>query len=262
MQATIVAYYEEKPQPLLELIGSCQEKLAYRLAKAFRPYGIEQVHATIVGLEGEIEGDQIVNENFRKLRGQARPMQLDELLTFLKSTNLLPIDVGVGRYSRRRQYPFTSKDQHPYFRSFSAQGDIAVVMGWPRSGHHYPTSLYEFRRELERFNILHKYHKTEKSVDNDFFFVIGRIARKEVDVGVISEIEEEVRSFMATKVPVSLTITQDNISIVGYIDPQLPLDTSLRFPIVSDDLTSSRLHDLYLANGPAAYSVSPDSPGQ
>jgi hypothetical protein len=53
MQATLVAYYGKKPAELSTLIREVQGKVIDVLSDAyFYRYDIEQVHSTIIGLEG------------------------------------------------------------------------------------------------------------------------------------------------------------------------------------------------------------------
>ena len=61
MNVALVACYGEKPPALKDLVAGMQAELGRFLGAAFVPYGMEQVHATIVGLEGMRVGDMIVN---------------------------------------------------------------------------------------------------------------------------------------------------------------------------------------------------------
>lgn len=131
MQVTLVAYYGKKPSAIEALIRSLQEELNHRLRSAFEPYEVDQVHATIIGLEALREGSEIVNVNSQELRGERRPMNWAKILNFIDTTSRLPFEVQIGGFSPAAAYPFTSRTEHPYFRSFSLQGAIAVAMGWP-----------------------------------------------------------------------------------------------------------------------------------
>jgi hypothetical protein len=48
---TVVAFYGPKPDALSALIGAVQHALGTALGAAFRPRPMDDVHATIVGLE-------------------------------------------------------------------------------------------------------------------------------------------------------------------------------------------------------------------
>ncbi len=67
-QATLVAFYGEKREPLASLIGDLQEAIARELGTAFTSYAPEQVHATIIGLECTPD-DPHLNRNARRLGG-------------------------------------------------------------------------------------------------------------------------------------------------------------------------------------------------
>jgi len=68
LRATIVAYYGQKPPQLLDFLGRVQARIGNALGRAFEPYDPRQIHATIVGLEGVLRHDQLLNQNFLTLR--------------------------------------------------------------------------------------------------------------------------------------------------------------------------------------------------
>jgi hypothetical protein len=248
-QVTLVAYHGTKTVELSDFIRVCQDKLAGRLLSGFRPYDIEQVHGTIIGLEGDRIGEEILNKNFQILRGEKKSMDIDQILDFLRSTDALPIQIRIGGFRPYDKYPFNSRGQHPYFRSFSVQGQIAVAMGWPVIAEQYPNSLHKLRWELQKFNILHKYHKHPDDVDNDFFFVLGRVDRDSIKDIVIQEVEETLRAYLAGLRPIVIPVGKEQLSIVGYLDPQLPTATSISFSLTDKELDGKRIRNLYLANG-------------
>ena len=51
MGLTVVAFYGPKPDALGALIGSVQQAFAQALGAAFRPRPVDDVHATVIGLE-------------------------------------------------------------------------------------------------------------------------------------------------------------------------------------------------------------------
>lgn len=164
MQVTLVAFYGEKPKELLHLIQYLQNLLAERLLSAFHPYQLEQVHGTIIGLEGH-RGDTSIH-NLNSDAAVAPSL----LLSFLRSPDFRPTTVRIGGYRHYHEYPFQSRGMHPYLRSFSIQGAIAVAMGWPASESQFPTSLDELRRQFEsRLAVRHKWHRKPGDVDNCVF---------------------------------------------------------------------------------------------
>jgi len=119
------------------------------------------------------------NRNFQKYRDKQVEMDLTGLLHFLRLGGRFPFHIQLGGF-QDREYPFTSRGQNPYHRSFSIQKDNKVVlMGWPLHGplpnlalprvtmsdwiqesRSYPNVLDELRRAFQSFNVLHRYHGT------------------------------------------------------------------------------------------------------
>jgi len=226
VQVTLVAYYEKKPPAIAALIRSLQEELCRELGRSFAPYEIEQVHATIIGLEAFRQGSDILNQNFYELRGERRAINLAAVVDFVDSTELLPFNVQIGGFSLAAAYPFTSRAEHPYFRSFRAQAELGVAMGWPISGRTYPNTLNALRRCFSDYNVLHKYHRNDHDIDNDFFFVLGRIERNVVQERQIQHTEERMREKLAAMNPVRLPVAREVLSLAVYEDPLLPLDST------------------------------------
>jgi hypothetical protein len=251
VQVTLVGYYGPKPGELSELIRGCKDKVAGRLLSRFHPYDIEQVHATVIGLEGDRVGEGTLNRNFLELRQQRRPMNFEEFLVSLKSSAKLPMQIRIGGFRPHEKYPFTSRGQHPYFRSFSVRGEIAVAMGWPikkepQKEDEYPESLHELRLELQQANVLHKYHgHPVDDKDNDFFFVLGRVDREHISDMVIQELEESLRAYLAGLRPIFVPLSKERLSVVGYLDPQLPRATSVPFSLTDERLDAARILQLY-----------------
>ena len=245
MNVTLVAYYGEKPEPIAEFITAAQEKLALHLGDAFEKYNLGQVHGTIIGLEGTRVGNHILNTNYLEQRRQLRPIDLQRLLKILKDQSLLPFSVSIGGYKDGKNYPFTSRGQHPYLRSFSIQGEIAVAMGWPCTDDRYPLSVDRLRRSLNKANILHKYHAEISDIDNDFFLVLGRINRSKADEISLYETQEIMRSFLMKSYNLSVPICRENISIIAYVDTTLPIDTSRVYGLDEAETKIDEIKGLY-----------------
>jgi hypothetical protein len=234
MNLTLVAFYGEKPRPLAHFIEACQALIAAQLPQAFRPYELGQVHATIAGLEGLWQGESLLNANYLQ-RGERRAMDIAGLVGFLRTTARLPFGVRIGGFRRERSYGFESFARHPYERSFELQAsNAAVAIGWPVAGEAFPPALDELRRELNRFNVLHKYHVDAASIDNDLFFVLGKAA-PQVDRAAISD---ALRVQVAGMEPALIDVGAQSLSLVAYADPELPSASSLRIPIASIDADS------------------------
>ncbi len=248
MQFTLVAFYGPKPQTFSRFLRSCQDKLANLLRSSFHPYDIEQIHATLVGLEGIREGELILNQNFAEHRGQRLNMDFGDILRLLRSSPFLPVEIQIGGFKPYEDYAFTSRGQHPHLRTFTIQGQTAVVMGWPVSTRREPAPLDRLRQSFQTVNVLHKFHKCSEDIDNDFFFVIGRVDRSpqenEFD---IQEAEYVLRAHLADLHPLSVQMGLAQLLVVGYLDKQLPLATSCWFKVddLQDDQALSRIALLY-----------------
>ena len=242
MQVTVVAHYGQKSAPMADFIRRCQNELAKGLLAAFRPYEVDQVHATLMGLEGYRWHDGIVNRNFLERRNERRQMNLAAAIAFLQSGSLPAIHIRIGGYKPDVDYGFTSQGQHPYLRSFSVHGEIAVAMGWPIAG---DPILDRLRRQFNKMNIWHKRHDTEVDIDNDFYFVLGRIDRRVVTDKQVIAVEDNLRQLLVATDPITIEMGRSSLSIVGYLDKQLPMTTSCAFPIDGAVIDAALLRDLY-----------------
>jgi hypothetical protein len=225
---TLTAFYGEKPKPFEEFLVWCQDLVGAQAGDGFIPYEIEQVHATIVGLESRWLRGRQVNENLFRL-GQVRPMDLPGMAHFLESTARLPMQVRIGGFHREKSYDFESFGKHPYERTFEIQqNDTVVAMGWPFEGSSITNALYELRRELLQFNVLHKYHMTAGCEDNDLFFVIGRMDSRMPPHWDRVRVSDHIRSQVAGMKPMLFDVERANLSFVRYHDRRLPLSSSIR----------------------------------
>ncbi len=242
MQVTLVAHYGDKPRALSAVVRHLQGKLQELLGPAFRAYELEQVHGTIIGLEGCRAGPRVMNQHSRS------PMNLHGALEFVRGPRFRPITVQIGGYDASVTYPFQSRNAHPYMRSFSIQrasaGDIAVAAGWPIESGSYPNSLDRLRRAFQRYGLQHKWHRTEDDVDNDFFFVLGTIDRSLTGASALESTSHIVRAELAARGETRIEIDRNTLQLVGYSHPQLPRGTSCWFGLDAPDLVA-RLEVLY-----------------
>lgn len=227
---TLVAGYGAKPSAFKELVRELQAQLSAILEGAFEPYAIEQVHGTIVGLEGTREPDAVLNANFLRLRGERRVMDLERALALLDG-DALPLRIRVGGFAASNNYSITSQGQHPYERSFSLRGGLATVIGWPAASDGRVRVLDELRRRFAEANVLHKYHATDTDVDDDFYFVLGKVDTEEVEAIALADAELAMREQLATREPVIFELGPEDFSVVAYEDPMLPLESSRAFAL-------------------------------
>ena len=248
MQLTLVSHYGPKPAPFAEKVRLLQSMIAEHLGGHFKPYTVEQVHGTIIGLEGTRFGNRIRNENFWRFRGAERFIDFHGLLDFLRTQPESNWDVRLGGYDLASDYGFTSAGQHPFLRSFSLHGEIAVAMGWPRCSGTFAPLLNELRRAFQQFGALHKWHQRESDVDNDFFFVLGRML-PDTELAKRDAVQQIIREHLATA-PLQLPVTHATFSFVAYLDPQLPPANSQTFILIDQQVTASLLAGVYDADAP------------
>lgn len=235
-QFTLVALYGDKSPELSRFLESCRQIASSVLGNGFEPYDVRQVHATIVGLEHD-GGSTRENACFRRLRGRRVAMDIPGFLDSLSTSSELSLQIQLGGYGETDR-PFLSRNATPYRRSFSVQGDKAVVIGWPRrigatgeAGEH-PLTLDALRRSAQKFGILHAYHGSETDLDNDFFFRIGLIRRGAVSEDAVRDFEQRIRRQMSSRPPLILRIGLDDLHVALYEDERVPLDSTEIWPVL------------------------------
>lgn len=262
-QAGLVMFYGIKPAHFSMLIAECQERVRCILGSKFQPYRMDQVHATLVSLE-EVQCSSEVNLNFERYRGQRRYMDILGLLDFIRAESSFPFQVQIGGF-RDQDYLFVSQGQRPYKRSFSVIGDKVVVIGWPvrrealeldeastlhltREEDVYPNALEEIRRSLQRFNVLHTYHRVDTDIDNDFYLRIGLVSYLPLDDPRREQVEQDMRQFLSARKPVILDVTLSDVFIVSFEDNTLPPSSTQIWPISNTQVTPAFISQLYRSN--------------
>lgn len=230
-QLTLVALFGDKKQKYQEF-WTLLEKIQCYIEKCFgkenfNRYDERRVHGTIVGLEGYRHGENIWNRNIYKMSGMHCPMNVNGLLDCLLVKNpLLPMSVKIGGFKKDVAYPISSQGYAPYLRSFSFQGDLAVVMGWPVNNRLYTPDLDRLRRSFNEFNVIHKYHNSAKAYDNDFFIVLGHI-RRDLSNNLVNECQTQVREILARSDVTPIQITTDQLSVVAYSEGDTRLERAV-----------------------------------
>ena len=259
-QCTLVALYGAKSVGFAELIARCQTKIATILGDRFSPYDLDQIHATIVGLEA-LSGSPLRNLNFQRYRKKSLLMDLAGFRKYLLMGGRIPFSVQIGGFLDR-EYPFTSRGQRPYSRSFSIQGDKAVLVGWPIRGQFvreappsmyaalqearlYPSTLDEIRLSAQTHNILHSYHRSPSDIDNDFYLRIGLIHEQYVDDVTRQRLEQEMCLFLSSEHPLLVEVGLSELFIASYEDDTLPASSTLARPVLDAKLTADGLDCLY-----------------
>jgi len=243
VQLTLVSHYGEKPADFAALIRELQANIAAFFGARFVPYRLEQVHATIVGLEGKRDGGGVCSENFLRLLGEERHFDFAAMLNFLRH-DFAGFDVRVGGFRVETDHGFLSQGQPPFARSFSIQGTTAVAMGWPRAASRFPPVLDELRRSLQRFGALRKWAWREGEVDNDFYFVLGQL-RSPVPNAERERVQNVVRETLAAIPPLVLRVDRASLAFVAYSDLRLPPETTRAMWIDESSTTPERLEAVY-----------------
>ena len=208
-----VAFYGPKTGRLRELLTRVQALIAEHVGGDFRPYALDQVHATLIALNGVRAGGTIVNEYLLEHAGERREMDLPRVMDILARRFATPLRVRIGGFRPGQEIPFTSRGQHLAERSFSVQGEAFVLVGWPAdslAGLGQP--LDELRREMNAAGVLHRYHARPADVDNDLHLVVGHQAG--APAAALARATAAVRDKLAAD-PADLAIALSDVTIVA-----------------------------------------------
>lgn len=231
---TAVALYGPKTGALAKLVDSVQGICGERLGGGFRPYPPEQIHATVIRLDGVADSrtGHVVNRRHLELTGQRRPMDLARALEILTAGLTPPLSVRIGGYAAGVPAGFSSRGQHPHERSFSAQAGALVLVGWPagRAGAGHTGAgrpdlpLDELRRKMSEANVAHLYHRapgphhSPGDVDNDFHLVVGHYdgARQ----AAAEQAAGDVRRYLAGH-PIHVEVGPGQVRVIASDSPTL-----------------------------------------
>jgi hypothetical protein len=84
MDLTLVAYYGEKSSEFSDLIEAVQKKIRESLPPdTFCAYQPQQVHATIIGLEGRRVGGHVINTTYVERRHELRAINFSRVFHIL-----------------------------------------------------------------------------------------------------------------------------------------------------------------------------------
>ncbi|MGB5632348.1 MAG: hypothetical protein WBM44_29715 [Waterburya sp.] len=233
---SLVAFYGDKPVELINLIHHLQEHLAnHRLVKhKFVPYQLQQIHGTIIGCEGFKTELGIISKWFYEHRQETRSIDFSGLIDYLRHQADLPLSIRFGGFDRNTEYNFLSRDQHLYFRSWqlqpAADQTIPVLIGWSWKNESVSLAIDNLRRDLQQFNLLHKYHATPHAIDNDFYLRLGTIDRK-LTSKEIAEIATDIRDLLETLPALYIPLNLENLVLVEYQDLSLTPATTRVIPV-------------------------------
>jgi hypothetical protein len=210
-----MACYGPKAGPLRDVLTRVQALIAEHAGDDFRPYSLDQIHATLIALDGVPDPDTgaIVNEAYLLHAGRAAEMDLARVMEILAGRFAAPLRIRIGGFRRDQEIPFTSRDQHLFDRTFSVQGNAFVVVGWPvvsLAGAGRP--LDDLRRSMNAAGVLHRYHVSDTDVDNDLHLVVGHHAGAQDSA--LSRAESAVRDWLAGD-PVEFGIGLSDVKVVA-----------------------------------------------
>ena len=230
-----VACYGPKTGRLREVLAGVQATIAEHVGAAFRPDTLEQVHATLIALNGVRAGGTVVNEYLLEHAGVRREMDLPRVMDILTHRFNPPLQVRIGGFRPGQEIPFTSRGQHLAERAFSVQGEAFVLIGWPAeslAGGGRP--LDELRRAMNAAGVLHRYHAHAGDVDNDLHLVVGHHAG--APAAALARAVAAVRDRLAAD-PADLAIGLSDVKIVAADSPALaPPLLVAGLPVAAADL--------------------------
>jgi len=210
-----VALYGPKANPLRDFLASVQSVIAEHVGDGFLPYSLDQIHATLIALNGvpDPETGAIVNEYYLEHTGVGLEMDIQRAMRILNAHLERPLQVRIGGHGRHQAVPFVSRGQHLFERAFSVQGNAFVLIGWPVAALTGPDRpLNKLRRDMNAANVLHRYHRREADVDDDFYLVIGHHA--DASANALDRAVGAVREKLTAN-PVDLKIGPGEVKIVA-----------------------------------------------
>lgn len=238
---TAVALYGAKTGEFKELLETVQAMLSERLRDGFRPYTLDQIHGTVVRLDGvaDAQAGRIVNLRYLQVTGNPRGMDHARAMEILTARLTPPLSIRIGGYRPDTPAGFSSRGQHPHDRMFSVQGNAFVLMGWPEPAVPDGNSarpLDELRRAMNEANIQHWYHESAADVDNDFHLVVGH--HDGVPEHEAKDAVRGVRAYLAQH-PVQVEVGADQMTIIAADSPTLaPAQFIGRLPVEPADIVN------------------------
>ena len=113
---SVVGLYGPKHGPLRDFLAGLQALIAEHAGDSFRPYSLDQVHATLVALNGvrDPEPALSINDYYLQHTGTRRQMDFRQVMDIVSQRFSDPLRVRIGGVARPQEIPFE--------RAFSVQG--------------------------------------------------------------------------------------------------------------------------------------------
>jgi hypothetical protein len=236
-----VALYGVKGGALRGLLETAEQICSEILGDEFRPYTLYQTHSTLIRLDGTIDSETglLVNHHYVELAGVPGAVDHRRALDILATHFVRPLRIRIGGIRPGDSMAFSSRGKTPYERMFSAQDGALVLIGWPVCtllNEIMPRPLDDLRREMNKANILHWYHRSWADIDNDFHITIGHY--NGVPRGRVDDAVRAVLTYLSQH-PAEFDVGLDNVAIVASNSPTLaPAEFVGRLPIEVMDLVS------------------------
>ena len=229
---TLAAYWgPNKPAALAALLEKLQELTAGHFGGAFETYDIEQIHATLIGLESEAV-DQTSTEVISSKRVFSRhALALNEIDSSVPVRPVAPLEeVWRVHTSILNERPIQlrfggSASPHRYRAAFQVGRTSVIVVGWPLSpdGSGFDDAIWQCRRRIgATTGYVHKYALER---DNDVYLVLGRL-RSRPDDEAFEALENAGRELLLQR-EVVVTLDVGSTRLVEYSDHRLPPGSTL-----------------------------------
>jgi hypothetical protein len=208
----VVAFHGPKREPLAGLLSAVQEQVGRALGGAYRPRPVDDVHATIIGLDRPA-GD-------RDLPG----LRDDLVRAFTEEP--LTLQFGGFRGDDRR---LPSRGRTLSERTLVVQGGRVVLVGLPvgPGADRVPLPrLGEIRRRGEARGFRHKYHPPGGPLDPDAYLVLGELTGSAPSGPAVGAAD-----IAALARPTFVRLGREDLTLVEYVDPALPRGTSRWWPL-------------------------------
>jgi hypothetical protein len=205
-KTTIVMFYGIKDPSLASLVCSLQELAAQALGKQFLPRPLDEVHATLIGLE----------------RSESATLdQTAEIVAYLDCEFRKSLLVQFGGFEDK-DYVFSSRGERLYSRSLSVVGNDLVLIGWPVNpiDSQPDLELDRIRHECQAYGFRYKYYDSPGAVDPDCYMTIGDIGEA-VNESDIERLLTQGRLLLSEK-PSKLNTDTSSIKLAIYEDRRLP----------------------------------------
>ena len=107
----MVALYGPKTGDLRHLLESVQAVLGERLRGRFRPYSLDQIHGTVIRLDGvtDTQSGLIMNPRYLTLTGTSRAIDHGRALEIVTAHLTPPLSIRIGGYGPASPATFSSR---------------------------------------------------------------------------------------------------------------------------------------------------------